>query len=117
VTPREVRVHEAGERLAPSLVLRQALEQSPRLLDRDPHGLGDDGLLRLELAVERAVGEAGGLGDRVDARAVDPSFPKQAGGGRKDSPPVIGRLLFRYTHERTPLDSFDGDRHECASLT
>jgi hypothetical protein len=46
------------------------------------------------------MGEAGRLGDGIDARAVDTSFPKQAGRGRQDSPSVVGRLLSRYAHEK-----------------
>jgi hypothetical protein len=101
--PREVRIHDAGQHLAPSFSLRQVLERVARPLGSEPHGLGEDGLLRLELGVERSVREAGHLGDRVDARAVDASLPKLAGRRRQDSPPVIGRPLFRCVHEKNLL--------------
>src|SRR6267142_4027978 len=73
-------------------------ELGVRARDRRRAGLGRDRLLRGEVVVEPAVGEAGGLHQIRDGHRGESLLAKKPGSRFEDLPPVLGRLLLGELH-------------------
>ena len=67
-------------------------------MQRLPDGLRGKLVLRFEMAVDRAMGEARSFRQRIDADAFEPAFAKQLCRGGNDLLAVLGRLFLRDAH-------------------
>src|SRR5581483_1969829 len=110
---RQVIHHDAPERLARPLAVRCALPDASPAGQGEADRLRRERLLRFELTVEGAVGDAGPAADRVDPGRADAVLPEQARGRGEDLPPVLRRLLLRDPHILSyPLDLVVHGGHE-----
>jgi hypothetical protein len=116
---RQVAVDDRLEGIAFALSARAPRPELARLIEDEAQRLLDDGLLRIELAVESAVREPGRRCDGIDRGAADPLLADEPRCGREDSSSVLGRRLLGRAFERfllIRLDSFDDERHDSATL-
>src|ERR1700738_1499265 len=78
--------HEIGQVGVAALFLDAALQRA-----RD--SLGGEVVLRSEMTIEAAMGEAGAIHDCVDANAVEPFLAKKPRSGVDDPLSILGRLV------------------------